>query len=51
MSVAIRRVTMEAVYYRVQEIQKAHSAAGGGQMEALTGIEIIRFGGNLTAGE
>jgi hypothetical protein len=33
-----------------QEIQKAHSAAGGGHMEALTGIEI-RFGGNLTAGE
>ena len=48
LSVAIHRSTMEAVWYRVQEIQRQATTMGGrGQREALTGIEI-RFGGNLT---
>ena len=48
LSVAIHRATM-AVWYRVQDIQKAQNRAGGGrrEAEALTGIEI-RFGGSLT---
>ena len=45
MSVAMHRAAMEAVWFRVMDIERALKAKDDEQA-ALTGIEI-RFGGNL----